>query len=151
MPRGQRQLGRPRPRYYDNIKTDLGVTECESGFDLTDWGYGIVAGFCEHGNGLSYFSTYWDNTGWSKSHCAVGKQKLFIFISWMHIQMVLAVCNKCWRWVCFSYCTVTFWSPCIIDFQLLNKGQRILYDFTTAFILDELWKNTKTLNIRQEY
>jgi hypothetical protein len=35
-PGGKRQLGRPRPRYYDNIKTDLGVTECECGFDLTD-------------------------------------------------------------------------------------------------------------------
>jgi hypothetical protein len=37
---------------------------------------------------ITYTHTYNLHTEWSKSHCAVGRNKLFIFISWIHIQLI---------------------------------------------------------------
>jgi hypothetical protein len=50
-PEGKSPLGRPRSRWVDNIKMDLG----ETGWDGRDWirtgsGYGPVEGYCEYGD-----------------------------------------------------------------------------------------------------
>jgi hypothetical protein len=53
-PEGKKPLGRPRCRWVDNIKMDLG----EIGWDGRDWielaqVKGPVEGSCKHGNELS--------------------------------------------------------------------------------------------------
>jgi hypothetical protein len=48
-PEGKRRLGRPRRRWEDNIKMDLGR---QGSMGRTGFG-GPVSGFCEHGNELS--------------------------------------------------------------------------------------------------
>jgi hypothetical protein len=47
----ERQLGRPRRRWKDNIRIDLRVGG--SGLDTTHSGQGSVAGSCGHGNETS--------------------------------------------------------------------------------------------------
>jgi hypothetical protein len=49
-PEGKRPLGRPRRRWVDNIKIDLGEIRC--GMDWIDLAqeWGPVEGSCEHGN-----------------------------------------------------------------------------------------------------
>jgi hypothetical protein len=53
-PEGRRPLGRPRRRWVNNIKTDLG--EIRIGWyrlGRPGSGYGSVKGSCEHGNEIS--------------------------------------------------------------------------------------------------
>jgi hypothetical protein len=48
-PEGKRPLGRPRCRWVNNIKIDLGET-----------GWGPVEGSCEHGNEPSGSIKFWE-------------------------------------------------------------------------------------------
>jgi hypothetical protein len=50
-PEGKRPLGRPRPRWEDGIKMDLGEIGLGGrGFDSTESGQGPMAGCCECGD-----------------------------------------------------------------------------------------------------
>jgi len=47
-PEGKRPLGKPRPRWEDNIRMDLQKIGC--GMDSSGSGQGPVVGSCEHSN-----------------------------------------------------------------------------------------------------
>jgi hypothetical protein len=50
-PEGKRPTGRPRRRWVDNMKMDIGEIEwLWYGLDRTGSGWGPVEGCCEHGN-----------------------------------------------------------------------------------------------------
>jgi hypothetical protein len=49
-PEGRRALGRPRPKWEDNIKMDRGEVGWGHELDRYCLGQGQVAGFCERGN-----------------------------------------------------------------------------------------------------
>ena len=49
-PGGKRQLGKPSPRWEDNIKMDLEEVGWGHGLDCCDSEYRQVAGVCECGN-----------------------------------------------------------------------------------------------------
>jgi hypothetical protein len=51
-PEGKRLLGRPRRRWEDGIRMDLGETGLGCGLDSTGSGQGPVAGCCECGDEL---------------------------------------------------------------------------------------------------
>jgi hypothetical protein len=55
-PEGKRPLLRPRSRWVDNIKMDLG----EIGWDLCGSGWGPVEGSCEHSNEPSGSIKCWE-------------------------------------------------------------------------------------------
>jgi hypothetical protein len=49
-PEGKRPLGKPRRRWEDGIRMDLGEIGLGGGLDLTGSGQGPVAGCCECGD-----------------------------------------------------------------------------------------------------
>jgi hypothetical protein len=59
-PEGKRPLGRPRSKWEDNIRMDLG----EIGLDWCGSGSGPVEGSCEHGNEPTGSIKGWEVLAW---------------------------------------------------------------------------------------
>jgi len=53
LPEAKRKLGRPRPKWDNNINRNLKEIWWGHGIDSSGLGYGPVAGSCERGNELS--------------------------------------------------------------------------------------------------
>jgi hypothetical protein len=75
-PEGKRPLGRPRRRWVDNIKTDIGDRVEWYGLDRSGSGQGPVEGSCKHGNELSGSTEYWKVLEWQHNRQCLNKAQL---------------------------------------------------------------------------